>query len=117
MSSQYAQNQREISFEFSKRNGEMQVFKIILFFICLISGMPIMDESVEEINERMISTMQNMSSAIYSLVWLRRVNAKIIKHPGRMPFKNPDPDHFVARIKGYIAQLNAQMDLMNANDD
>ena len=71
----------------------------MLFFIAMTTGMPMMDDSSDDINERKFSALENM----------RREHEKIMQDSETMPFTSLDLNTFGAAIDEYIALLNAQM--------
>ena len=79
----------------------MQVFKIIMFFIGLSAGKPIMDE----INEKMMSALNNMQKA----------NDKLIEDSKRMPFESLNQNTLGAALDEYIALMKLQQQAMAAN--
>ena len=79
----------------------MQVFKIIMFFIGLGAGKPIMDE----IHEKMMTAINNMKIE----------NQKLIEDSERMPFESLNQNALGAALDEYIALMNLQQQAMAAN--
>ena len=79
----------------------MQAFKIILFFISLTAGKPIMDE----IHEKMMSVINNMKIE----------NQKLIEDSERMPFESLNQNALGAALDEYIALMNLQQQAMAEN--